>query len=99
VLCGLGRHRRPASSATTQSIALWRRWRFAHRPHPAVKNVRAFATAAVRGRDGAAFIARAEKACGLRIEVLSGEKAARRPGIMMSFVEPDGAPAISAAAA
>ena len=38
----------------------------------------AFATAAVRDAgDGAEFIARAEKACGMKIEVLSGEREAR----------------------
>ncbi|MEI9899872.1 MAG: hypothetical protein WDN31_06655 [Hyphomicrobium sp.] len=43
-----------------------------------VKNVRAFATAAVReAEDGSEFIAKAEKALGLRIEILSGEKEAK----------------------
>ena len=55
--------------------------------------MRAIATAAVReAADGAEFIQRAEKACGARIEVLSGEKEARlvAQGIMMGFVDADG---------
>ena len=55
--------------------------------------MRAIATAAVRdAADGPEFIARAEKACGTKIEVLSGEKEARlvAQGIMMGFIDADG---------
>ncbi|MEQ1576919.1 MAG: Ppx/GppA phosphatase family protein [Hyphomicrobium sp.] len=58
-----------------------------------VKHLRAIATAAVReASDGAAFIAAAERATGVKIEVLSGEKEAQLAayGIRMGFVDPDG---------
>ena len=96
VLCGLGR-----SIATTghlgaesveRTLAALVRFRSIARILE-VKNVRAFATAAVReAADGPEFIARAEKACGTKIEVLSGEKEARlvAQGIMMGFVDADG---------
>jgi len=96
VLCGLGR-----SVATTghlgaesveRTLAALVRFRAIARILE-VKNVRAFATAAVReAADGSEFIARAEKACGTKIEVLSGEKEARlvAQGIMMGFVDADG---------
>ena len=81
VLCGLGR-----SIATTghlgdesveRTLAALARFRSIARILD-VKNVRAFATAAVReAADGPEFIARAEKACGTKIEVLSGEKEAQ----------------------
>jgi len=96
VLCGLGR-----SIATTghlgeesvaRTLAALARFRSIARILE-VKNVRAIATAAVREAvDGADFIARAEKVCGTKIEVLSGEKEARlvAQGIMMGFVDADG---------
>jgi exopolyphosphatase/guanosine-5'-triphosphate,3'-diphosphate pyrophosphatase len=96
VLCGLGRAiastGKLGGDAVDRALAALVRFRSITRILE-VKNVRAFATAAVReAEDGAEFIARAEKACGLRIEVLSGEKEAKlvAQGIMMGFVEPDG---------
>lgn len=58
-----------------------------------VKNLRVLATAAVRdAEDGPAFIQRAERAAGARVEVLSGEKEARFAayGIRMGFMGADG---------
>ncbi len=58
-----------------------------------VKNLRAIATAAVReAQDGRDFIARAEKAAGTKIEILSGEKEAELAahGIRMGFLNADG---------
>ena len=58
-----------------------------------VKNIRAIATAACReATNGAAFLARAEKALGVRIEVLSGVQEAELAanGILMGFEAPDG---------
>jgi exopolyphosphatase/guanosine-5'-triphosphate,3'-diphosphate pyrophosphatase len=96
VLCGLGRSiattGKLGGEAVDRALSALVRFRSISRIL-GVKNVRAFATAAVReAEDGADFIARAEKACGLRIEVLSGEKEAKlvAQGIMMGFVEPDG---------
>ena len=84
VLCGLGRSiastGKLGGEAVDRALAALVRFRFIARILE-VKNVRAFATAAVReADDGAEFIARAEKASGLRIEVLSGEKEARLVG-------------------
>ncbi len=96
VLCGLGR-----SIATTghlgeesmnRALAALARFRSIARILD-VKNVRAIATAAVREAvDGPQFIARAEKACGTKIEVLSGEKEAKlvAQGTMMGFIDADG---------
>ena len=96
VLCGLGRSiattGKLGGEAVERALAALVRFRSIARILE-VKNVRAFATAAVReAADGAEFIARAEKACGMRIEVLSGEKEAKlvAQGIMMGFIEPDG---------
>ena len=58
-----------------------------------VKIIRAIATAACReASNGAAFIARAEKALGARIEILSGVQEAELAanGILMGFEAPDG---------
>ena len=97
VLCGLGR-----SIATTGKLGEESRRAGArsaaplprHLAHPqASRTCARIATAAVReADDGADFIARAEKACGARIEVLSGEKEAELAayGILMGFVEADG---------
>ena len=96
VLCGLGR-----SVATTGSLGddavertLGALKRFKTIAHVlGVKNLKAFATAAVRdAKNGAAFIERGEEAAGCDIEVLSGEKEARlaAQGIMMGFVDADG---------
>ena len=96
VLCGLGR-----SVATTghlgaesvaRALAALTRFRSITRVLR-VKNLRAIATAAVRdAKDGAGFIAKGQKACGTRIEILSGEEEARYAGegIMMGFVSANG---------
>jgi exopolyphosphatase / guanosine-5'-triphosphate,3'-diphosphate pyrophosphatase len=58
-----------------------------------VKNVRAIATAACRdASNGEQFIVRAEKALGVRIDVLSGEQEAELAanGVQMGFEAPDG---------
>ena len=58
-----------------------------------VKNLRVLATAAVRdAEDGSLFIQAAERAAGVRIEVLSGETEAKLAayGIRMGFLAPDG---------
>ena len=96
VLCGLGKAiastGRLGTDAVDRALAALSRFRTITRILE-VKNVRAFATAAVReAEDGADFISRAEKALGLRIEILSGEREARlvSQGIMMGFVDPDG---------
>lgn len=96
VLCGLGKSiastGRLGTDAVDRALAALSRFRTITRILE-VKNVRAFATAAVReAQDGADFISRAEKALGLRIEILSGEREARlvSQGIMMGFVDPDG---------
>jgi len=96
VLCGLGKSiastGRLGPEAMERALAALTRFRAITRILE-VKNVRALATAAVReAEDGADFIARAEKALGMRIEILSGEKEARlaAQGIMMGFVAPDG---------
>ncbi len=58
-----------------------------------VKNVRAIATAACReASNGAVFLARAEKALGMRIGILTGVEEAEyaASGILMGFETPDG---------
>ncbi len=96
ILCGLGR-----SVATTGQLgkeSIERALAALARFHGIasvlnVKNIRAIATAAVRdAADGPAFIKAAEKATGVKIEVLSGEKEAQLAafGIRMGFVDPDG---------
>lgn len=96
VLCGLGRsiastgHLGEESVART--LAALTRFRAIARILE-VKNLRAIATAAVReAADGADFIARAEKVCGTKIEILSGAKEAKlvAQGIMMGFLDADG---------
>lgn len=96
VLCGLGRAiattGRLGEDSVARALAALQRFRSVARVL-GVKNMRAIATAAVReAEDGAQFIQRAEKACGARIEVLSGEKEAQlvAQGIMMGFMEADG---------
>src|SRR4029078_10664991 len=89
VLCGLGRAiattGRRGDEAIKRTLEALVRFRSIARILE-VKNLRAFATAAVRdAANGSEFIAQAEKACGTRVEVLSGEKEARlvAQGIMM----------------
>jgi exopolyphosphatase/guanosine-5'-triphosphate,3'-diphosphate pyrophosphatase len=96
VLCGLGRAiattGRLGEESVARALAALTRFRAIARILD-VKNVRAIATAAVRdAADGSEFIARAEKACNARIEVLSGEKEAKlvAQGTMMGFVDPEG---------
>lgn len=96
VLCGLGRSLASTGHLSEESaeraIAALTRFKSIARIL-GVKNVRAFATAAVRDADnGTKFIQRAEKACGAQIEVLSGEKEARfvAQGILMGFIDADG---------
>ena len=96
VLCGLGRSIATSGKLGEESkqraLAALVRFRSIARILE-VKNVRAMATAAVRdASDGAEFIERAEKACGTRIEVLSGEKEAQlaAQGIMMGFIHANG---------
>jgi exopolyphosphatase / guanosine-5'-triphosphate,3'-diphosphate pyrophosphatase len=96
VLCGLGRAiattGRLGEESVTRALAALQRFRSIARVL-GVKNMRAIATAAVReAEDGSEFIKRAEKACGTRVEVLSGEKEAQfvAQGIMMGFMEADG---------
>ncbi len=96
VLCGLGRSiattGRLGEESVDRALAALVRFRSIARILD-VKNVRAIATAAVRdAADGSEFIARAEKACGAKIEVLSGEKEAKlvAQGTMMGFIDADG---------
>ncbi len=96
VLCGLGRSvastGRLGEESKRRALAALVRFHAIARILQ-VKNVRAIATAAVRDAvDGQDFIARAEKICGARIEVLSGEKEAQlvAQGMMMGFMHPDG---------
>lgn len=58
-----------------------------------VTDIRVIATAAARlARNGAAFIAAAEEACGRKIELISGEREAYLSalGVVSGFVSPDG---------
>jgi len=96
VLCGLGRTvgstRMLGEEAIGRALAALTRFRAITRVL-SVKNVKAIATAAVReARDGAEFIARAERAAGVPIQVLSGEREAELAarGIMMGFRNPNG---------
>jgi exopolyphosphatase/guanosine-5'-triphosphate,3'-diphosphate pyrophosphatase len=96
VLCGLGK-----SIATTgqlgaegveRALEALRRFRTVARILK-VKNLRVLATAAVReAEDGQSFIQRAEKAAGVRVEVLTGEQEAQLAayGIRMGFINADG---------
>jgi exopolyphosphatase/guanosine-5'-triphosphate,3'-diphosphate pyrophosphatase len=96
VLCGLGR-----SVATTgmlgpdaveRAITALSRFRAVARVL-GVKNLKAFATAAVRdATNGADFLIRGQKALGEKIELLSGEREAdlASKGIAMGFADPDG---------
>ena len=96
VLCGLGRSihstGRLSDDAVERAIAALARFRVISRI-VGVKVLRAIATAAVReAENGREFISRGEKACGTKIEVLSGEKEAElaAQGIRMGFREADG---------
>lgn len=96
VLCGLGRTvattGRLDDAAVERAVAALTRFRAIARVLE-VKNLRAIATAAVReAANGREFIQRGEKAAGVRIEVLSGQKEAEfaAQGIMMGFVGANG---------
>ncbi len=96
VLCGLGRSihstGRLSDESVERAIAALARFRVIARI-VGVKVLRAIATAAVReAANGKEFISRGEKACGVKIEVLSGEKEAElaAQGIRMGFREADG---------
>jgi exopolyphosphatase/guanosine-5'-triphosphate,3'-diphosphate pyrophosphatase len=96
VLCGLGRgiHStgRLGDEAVERALAALSRFRVIARI-VGVNNLRAIATAAVReAENGRDFITRGEKACGTKIEILSGEKEAELAahGIRMGFLSADG---------
>lgn len=96
VLCGLGRTvastNRLGSESVGRALEALARFQAVTRILR-VKNVRAIATAAVREAvDGPAFIAAAERAAGVPIQVLSGEREAElaAAGIVMGFRAPDG---------
>ncbi|WP_374990945.1 exopolyphosphatase [Hyphomicrobium sp. LHD-15] len=96
VLCGLGKSLASTGhlgeEGVERALEALRRFRTVARILK-VKNLRVLATAAVReATDGPSFIKRAEKAAGVRIEVLSGEQEAQLAayGIRMGFVNADG---------
>ena len=96
VLCGLGRtigsSRQLGRESIDRAIGALTRFRSVTRIL-GVKNVRAIATAAVREADnGNDFIARAEKALAMPVQILSGEREAELAanGVMMGFDRPDG---------
>ena len=96
VLAGLGRgvatSGRLGTDAVERALEALRRFAAIARVL-GVKNVRAIATAACReASNGPEFLARAEKALGVRIQVVSGEQEAELAamGILMGFEAPDG---------
>ena len=96
VLCGLGRSvattGRLGKDSVERTLTALTRFKAIARILD-VKNLRAIATAAVReAQDGRDFIARAERACGVPIQVLSGEREAElaAQGILMGFCNADG---------
>jgi exopolyphosphatase/guanosine-5'-triphosphate,3'-diphosphate pyrophosphatase len=96
ILCGLGRSvastGRLGEESVERALAAVARFRSINRAL-GVKHVRAIATAAVReASDGPAFISRAERAAGVRIQLLSGEREAELAafGIRMGFTAVDG---------
>ncbi len=96
VLCGLGRSvattGKLGEEAIERTLAALTRFAAVARILR-VKHLRAIATAAVRDAiDGPAFIARGERACGVPIQILSGEKEAElaAQGIRMGFADGDG---------
>lgn len=96
VLCGLGRSvattGRLGADAVERALAALRRFAAVARILR-VKDLRAIATAAVReASNGAEFIAQGEAACGIKIQILSGEREAELAarGILMGFHRPDG---------
>ncbi len=96
VLCGLGRQVASTGflgkEAVERALNALRRFK-AITNLLGVKMLCAIATAACRdARDGPEFIARGEKALGVKIQVLSGEREAELAanGILMGFRSPDG---------
>ena len=96
VLCGLGRSvattGRLGAESTARAIEALARFRAITRVL-GVKNVRAIATAAVReASDGHDFIQRGERAAGVPIQILSGEREAElaASGVRMGFRNPTG---------
>lgn len=96
VLCGLGRQVASTGYLGKEAVdrALNALGRFkAITNLLGVKSICAIATAACRdAKDGPEFIARGEKALGVKIQVLSGEREAALAanGILMGFRNPDG---------
>lgn len=96
VLCGLGREiastGRLDEESVKRALEALTRFRAIVRLLD-VKHVRAIATAACRdAANGPEFILRAEKALGIKIQVLSGQQEAELAanGILMGFRSPDG---------
>lgn len=96
VLCGLGRSvattGRLSPESVERAITALARFRAIARILD-VKNLKAFATAAVRdASNGAAFLERGQQALGQQIELWSGEREANLAalGIAMGFNNPDG---------
>jgi exopolyphosphatase/guanosine-5'-triphosphate,3'-diphosphate pyrophosphatase len=95
-LCGLGREVQTtgllAPDAVDKALTSLRRFRALCRVMK-VGRVHAIATAACRdATNGADFIARAERICGVRIEILSGSREARLSalGVISGIHRPDG---------
>jgi exopolyphosphatase/guanosine-5'-triphosphate,3'-diphosphate pyrophosphatase len=95
-LCGLGREVQStgllAADAVQQALAVLRRYR-ALCDTMRINRIFAIATAACReARNGRAFIAQAEQACGARIDVLSGKREADLTalGVISGVHRPDG---------
>jgi exopolyphosphatase / guanosine-5'-triphosphate,3'-diphosphate pyrophosphatase len=96
VLCGLGRTISDDGmlhdDSMERALNALRRFRALIRTLRA-KNVQAIATAAVRdATNGTEFIAQAEAAIGIHIDIIPGEREAElaAQGIYMGFVDPDG---------
>jgi exopolyphosphatase / guanosine-5'-triphosphate,3'-diphosphate pyrophosphatase len=95
-LCGLGREVQStgllAPDAVIKALTSLRRFRALCRVMK-VSRVHAIATAACRdARNGADFIAKAERICGVKIEILSGPREARLSalGVVSGVHRPDG---------
>jgi len=95
-LCGLGREVQStgllAPDAVAKALTSLRRFRALCRIHK-VGRVYAIATAACRdATNGADFIAKAERICGARIEILSGPREAKLSalGVVSGLHNPDG---------
>lgn len=95
-LCGLGRSvastGKLGKESVDQALAALKRFHAIARVLR-VKNLRAFATAAVRdAADGKEFLVRGEKACGVPIQLLSGQREAELAalGIAMGFGRAEG---------